>query len=118
MGKTYRMNQSRAASATIATLIPLAMIAATNTGRPAQQNGEKHEKITVVASFYLLYEFASRVAGDRAEVSSLVPAGLEPHDCEPTLEDVSRGRSADILVINGAGFESWVDDMKAKGARC
>jgi zinc transport system substrate-binding protein len=117
MGKTYRMSQSRAASATIATLIPLAMIAATNTGRPAQQNGEKHEKITVVASFYLLYEFASRVAGDRAEVSSLIPAGLEPHD-EPTLEDVSRGRSADILVINGAGFESWVDDMKAKGARC
>lgn len=108
------MNQSRAALAAIATLIPLAMIATANTGRPAQQNGEEHEKIRVVASFYPLYEFASRVAGDRAEVSSLVPAGVEPHDWEPTSEDVLMGRSADILVINGAGFERWVDDMKAK----
>jgi zinc transport system substrate-binding protein len=107
------MNQSRAALAAIATLIPLAMIATANTGRPAQQDEEEHEKITLVASFYPLYEFASRVVGDRAEVSSLVPAGVEPHDWEPTAEHVSRGRSADMLVINGAGFESWVDDMKA-----
>jgi zinc transport system substrate-binding protein len=105
-----------AALAAIATLIPLAMIATANSGgRPTQQDDrEEHEKITVVASFYPLYEFASRVVGDRAEVSSLVPAGIEPHDWEPTAEDVSRGRSANILVINGAGFESWINDMKAK----
>lgn len=107
------MNQSMAALAAIATLIPLAMIATANTSRPAQQDEEENEKITVVASFYPLYEFASRVVGDRAEVSSLVPAGVEPHDWEPTAEDVLRGRSADMLVINGAGFESWVDDVKA-----
>jgi hypothetical protein len=40
------MSQSRAALAAIATLlIPLAMIATANTGRPAQQNGKDHEKI-------------------------------------------------------------------------
>src|SRR5215213_1782298 len=108
------MNQSRAALAAIATLIPLAMIATIYTGRPALQDRQEQEKITVVASFYPLYEFASRVVGDRAEVSSLVPAGIEPHDWEPTAEDVSRGRAADVLVINGAGFEKWADDMKAK----
>jgi zinc transport system substrate-binding protein len=102
-----------AALAAIATLIPLAMIATANTSRPAQQYEEENEKITVVASFYPLYEFASRVVDDRAEVSSLVPAGVEPHDWEPTAEDVLRGRSADMLVINGVGFESWVDDVKA-----
>ena len=108
------MNQSRAALAAIATLIPLAMIATVQTGRPALQDRQEQEKITVVASFYPLYEFASRVVGDRAEVSSLVPAGVEPHDWEPTAEDVSRGRAADVLVINGAGFERWADDMEAK----
>jgi zinc transport system substrate-binding protein len=108
------MNQSRAALAAIATLIPLAMIATIYTGRPALQDRQDQEKITVVASFYPLYEFASRVVGDRAEVSSLVPAGVEPHDWEPTAEDVSRGRAADVLVINGAGFERWVDEMEAK----
>src|SRR5215204_60232 len=108
------MNQSRAALAAIATLIPLAMIATIYTGRPALQDRQDQEKITVVASFYPLYEFTSRVVGDRAEVSSLVPAGVEPHDWEPTAEDVSRGRAADVLVINGAGFERWADDIEAK----
>jgi zinc transport system substrate-binding protein len=108
------MNQGRAALAAIVTLIPLAMIATIYTGRPALQDRQEQEKITVVASFYPLYEFASRVVGDRAEVSSLVPAGVEPHDWEPTAEDVSRVRAADVLVINGAGFETWADDMEVK----
>ncbi|MDP8902166.1 MAG: zinc ABC transporter substrate-binding protein [Thermoproteota archaeon] len=108
------MNQSRVALAAIATLIPLAMIATAYSGRPALQDRQQQEKITVVASFYPLYEFASRVVGDRAEVSSLVPAGVEPHDWEPTAEDVSRARIADVLVINGAGFEIWADDMETK----
>ena len=108
------MNQSRAALAAIATLIPLAMIATVYTGRPALQDRQEQEKITVVASFYPLYEFASRIVGDRAEVSSLVPAGVEPHDWEPTAEDISRGHEADVLVINGAGFERWAEGMEAK----
>ncbi|HEX6282095.1 MAG TPA: zinc ABC transporter substrate-binding protein [Nitrososphaera sp.] len=108
------MNQSRVALAAIATLIPLAMIATVYTGRPGLQDRQEQEKITVVASFYPLYEFTSRVVGDRAEVSILVPAGVEPHDWEPTAEDVSRGRAADVLVINGAGFERWADGMQAK----
>ena len=90
------------------------MIATVYTGRPALQDRQEQEKIIVVASFYPLYEFASRVVGDRAEVSSLVPAGVEPHDWEPTAEDASRVRVADVLVINGAGFERWADDMEAK----
>ena len=110
------MNQSRAALVAIAIMIPLAMIATLYTGgMPAQlQATEGQRKIVVVASFYPLYEFASRVGGDRAEVSSLVPTGIEPHDWEPTPRDVERVRSSDIMVINGAGFESWADDMEPK----
>jgi zinc transport system substrate-binding protein len=108
------MNQSRAALAAIVTLIPLAMVATIYTGRPAIQDRQEQEKITIVASFYPLYEFASRVVGDRAEVSSLVPGGVEPHDWEPTAEDVSRVRAADVLAINGAGFETWAEDMEVK----
>lgn len=107
------MNQSRAALVAIAVVIPLAMLATIYTGRPAQQSSEQ-EKISVVASFYPLYEFASRVGGDRAEVLSLVPVGIEPHDWEPTAQDRLRVQSATLLVINGAGFESWAGDMEAK----
>lgn len=107
------LNQSKAALVAIVVVIPLAMLATAYTGAPAQQNSEGQE-ITVVVSFYPLYEFASRVGGDRADVSSLVPAGIEPHDWEPTSRDASRVRSADMLVINGAGFESWAGDMEAR----
>jgi ABC-type Zn uptake system ZnuABC Zn-binding protein ZnuA len=34
----------------------------------------------VVASFYPLCEFSRQVAGDHAEVVSLVPPGVEPHE--------------------------------------
>jgi zinc transport system substrate-binding protein len=67
-----------------------------------------------VTSFYPLYDFASHVAGDRAEVSSLVPPGIEPHDWEPAFGDVTRAREADLLVINGAGFESWAEGIGAR----
>jgi zinc transport system substrate-binding protein len=109
------LNQSRAAIAAIAVVIPLAMLATVYTGsRPAQQVSQEQEKIAVVASFYPLYEFASRVGGDRAEVSSLVPAGIEPHDWEPAPQDRLRVQSADMLVINGAGFERWANGMEAR----
>jgi zinc transport system substrate-binding protein len=108
------VNQSRAALAAIAIVIPLAMLATMYTGRPAQQGEQEPRKTTIVTSFYPLYEFASRVGGDRAEVLSLVPAGVEPHDWEPTPQDRLMVQSADMLVINGAGFESWAGDMEAK----
>jgi zinc transport system substrate-binding protein len=90
------------------------MVATVYTGRPAQQaNPEQHE-LRVVASFYPLYDFASQVAGDRAQVSSLVPAGIEPHDWEPSPGDAAKARDADMLIINGAGFESWAGSVGAK----
>lgn len=108
------MNQQRAALAAIAVVIPLAMVATLYTGGAPQEAGDAGNRTRVVTSFYPLYDFASHVAGNRAEVSALVPPGIEPHDWEPTLGDVNRARSADMLVINGAGFESWADGIGAK----
>jgi zinc transport system substrate-binding protein len=65
----------------------------------------------VVASFYPLYEFARQVAGDRAEVVSLVPAGVEPHDWEPSPQDVTRVRQASVFVYNGAKLEPWAETL-------
>jgi zinc transport system substrate-binding protein len=77
------------------------------------------DKPLVVASFYPLYEFSRHVAGDRAEVVSLVPGGVEPHDWEPSPPDVLRVQKAKLFVYNGAGLEPWVEkllrDAKARG---
>jgi zinc transport system substrate-binding protein len=108
------LNQQRAALAAIGLTIPLAMVATLYTGGARQEAAGPEGRIKVVTSFFPLYDFASHVAGDRAEVSSLIPPGVEPHDWEPTLRDVTRARSADVLIINGAGFEGWVGSIGAK----
>ena len=68
-------------------------------------------KPLVVASFYPMYEFSRQVAGDRAEVVSLVPPGVEPHDWEPSPQKLVEVQNARLLVYNGAGFEPWVDKL-------
>ncbi len=108
------VKQSRVALVAIAIVIPLAMAGTLQTGAGPEQRGAPAEKVKVATSFYPLYDFASHVAGDRAEVSSLVPPGIEPHDWEPTPGDLTRAREADLLVINGAGFESWVEGIGAR----
>jgi zinc transport system substrate-binding protein len=65
----------------------------------------------VVTSFYPLYEFARQVAGERAEVLSLVPPGAEPHAWEPAPADVARAQRARVFVYNGAGFEPWAERL-------
>jgi zinc transport system substrate-binding protein len=63
------------------------------------------EKVRVVASFYPIFEFVKKVGGDRVEATSLIPVGTEPHDFDPTVQQVRNAETADMVVLNGAGFE-------------
>jgi zinc transport system substrate-binding protein len=63
------------------------------------------DKVQVVASFYPIFEFVKKVGGDRVEVTSLIPVGAEPHDFDPTVQQVQNAQAADMVVFNGAGFE-------------
>ncbi|MGH2373332.1 MAG: metal ABC transporter solute-binding protein, Zn/Mn family [bacterium] len=65
-------------------------------------------RVPVVATFYPLFEFTARVGGDRVTVRTLVPAGVESHDYEPTPRDVVALIQARVIVYNGAGFEPWL----------
>ena len=78
---------------------------------PASRRRRRPAKPLVVATFYPLYEFSRQVAGDRAEVVSLVPPGVEPHDWEPSPQNVVQVQKARLFVYNGAGFEPWVDKL-------
>ena len=63
------------------------------------------DKVRVVASFYPILEFVKKVGGDRVEVTSLIPVGIEPHDFDPTIQQIQNAQSADMVVFNGAGLE-------------
>jgi zinc transport system substrate-binding protein len=65
----------------------------------------------VVASFYPLYEAASRIGGARAEVTNLTPPGVEPHDVELATDEVDRLEDADVILYAGAGFQPSVEEV-------
>ncbi len=75
---------------------------------PAASSGGK---LRVVATIYPLYDFARAVGGDRADVTQLIPPGVEPHTYEPRPSDIVRVSESDVLVINGAGLEPWAADL-------
>jgi len=68
-------------------------------------------KLSVVTSFYPMYDFACKVGGDRVSVTNLTPAGVEPHDWEPSSSDMIKLEKADVFIYNGAGMEHWVDSV-------
>ena len=69
-------------------------------------------KIKVIASFFPIYEFVKKVGGDKIDSSVLVPVGIEPHDFDPTIQQIQDVQSAAILVYNGAGMETtWINKV-------
>src|SRR5688572_7835431 len=64
---------------------------------------------SVVTAFYPLTFIASNVAGDEADVTSITPAGVEPHVLELTAAQVRRISDADLLIYIGQGFQPAVD---------
>ena len=73
------------------------------------EQGREPPKPKAVTAFYPLEFVAKRVAGDKADISNLTPAGVEPHDLELTSRQVRQIRDADLLIYLGQGFQPAVD---------
>jgi zinc transport system substrate-binding protein len=74
-------------------------------------------KIKVVASFFPIYEFVKKVGGEKVEASVLIPVGAEPHDFDPTIQQIQNAQSASAIVYNGAGMEAtWINKINPKFA--
>ena len=72
-----------------------------------------NSKLQVYTSFYCVYDFVSKIGGDKVQVYNMVPTGTEPHNWEPTSGDMLKLSNADFLFYNGGGMENWVEDVKA-----
>ena len=58
-----------------------------------------------------LTDIAQNVFGDRLAVDALMPIGVDPHAFEPTPQDVARIAKSQVLITNGAGFETWLSKV-------
>ena len=71
-------------------------------------------KLKVITSFYPFYEFARNVGGERVEVMSVIPVGVEPHDWEPNPSIIRQFKTAKVFIFIGGGFEPWADSLKGE----
>jgi len=72
----------------------------------------KNKQPVVMVSTFALYETACAVAGNALEVKSIIPLGSDAHMFSPNPTQVVDISKSVLFVYNGAGFETWAEDLK------
>jgi ABC-type Zn uptake system ZnuABC Zn-binding protein ZnuA len=62
--------------------------------------------LKVVATTTILRDLAQQVAGDRFQVTGLIPIGADPHEWQPTPTDMVAATESDLFIINGGNLET------------
>ena len=76
------------------------------------------ETLNVVATFSILGDMAQRVGGERVQVLTLVGQDADAHVYQPTPADAKTLAKARLVVVNGFGFEGWIERLiKSSGYR-
>ena len=104
--------QIKLAIIAIAIVIPLASLAITQTNSTSNNSTNENSKLQVVASATFLYEFSQNIGKEMIDVTLLVPMGADPHDWEPTIRDTERLQKADMIIVNGIGYEHWLNSLE------
>jgi manganese/iron transport system substrate-binding protein len=71
------------------------------------------ERLKVVTTFTILADMASNVAGDKADVVSIIKPGAEVHNYQPTPKDIVRAQDAGLILRNGLNLELWFERFLA-----
>ena len=101
------VTQSKIAILAIIITIPLISVALWSNQNT--KNLETNEdELQVYVSFYPLYETAQAIIGQKADVKILTPPNIDPHDFDPSVKIIQEMKTADLIILNGGGFECWI----------
>lgn len=90
-------------------LMSLLMITACVSKEEIDLNEKKG--LQIVSTVFPGYDFAKQIVGDNAEVSMLLPPGVESHSYEPSPQDIINIQNSDIFIYVGGESEQWVDKI-------
>ncbi|NLD16605.1 MAG: zinc ABC transporter solute-binding protein [Tissierellia bacterium] len=93
-------------------LLVLILMAALLLSSCERANSSEEERPIVYASFYPIYDMVDSVAGNHLEVRSFQPTEKDPHLWEPSPKDIKKLQDGDLLIVNGANMEMWLDNIK------
>ena len=101
-------SQIKLAIIAIAIVIPLASFAVTQPSFNSEISITENSKLQIITSATFLNEFSQNIGKEMIDVTLLVPMGADPHDWEPTIRDRERLQKADVIIVNGIGYEHWI----------
>lgn len=74
------------------------------------------DKLNVVATTTQIQDWAKEVGGDHINLTGLLKPGASAHHFDPSAQDLKALGEADVLIVNGAGLEGFVDSaVEASG---
>src|SRR5699024_4706703 len=101
------MKKHALAAAIAAPAVVLALAGCQSTTASEQSDG-----ISIVASTNVYGDIAEAIAGDAAEVTSIIDSSAQdPHSYEASAQDRLAVSKADIVIENGGGYDSFMDAL-------
>jgi len=90
----------------------LVACAPVSTVSAAAQAVSTDKPLPVVASFSILGDMVREIGGAHVQVDTLVGRNGDAHGYEPTPQDARKLGAAQVLIVNGLGFESWLPRLQ------
>ncbi len=79
--------------------------------KSGETENSEGKKINVISVNFPGYDFAREIAGDKINLTLLLPPGAESHSFEPTPQDIIKIQNGDIFIYVGGESDSWVKSV-------
>lgn len=85
------------------------------TSAPASKTGDDTEatekRLKIIATIFPHYDFTRAVVDERADITMLLPPGVESHSYDPTPADIISINECDLFIYTGADMEAWAESI-------
>ncbi len=102
----------------VAVLAAMLLVLGSCQGKSDSANSRDNKTKKIVVTYSILGSVLSDLLGEelnkQASVLTLIPNGLDPHEWEPSAQDIAQVYGADLIVVNGLGLEAGLEKTLAQ----
>ncbi|MDR1013002.1 MAG: zinc ABC transporter substrate-binding protein [Lactobacillales bacterium] len=93
----------------LAFILITSLLSSCKSSPPLDSKNGQDAKLKVIASLFPQYDVAKQLLKDKADVSLLLPPGVESHTFDPSAADIAKICQSDLFLYTGKYMEPWAD---------